>query len=98
MFLPNLACSLLAPQVAGAAALWGNRLAARGAGDGCLLAAHPEGRAGERLVLSELRAGADGRWQARVLGSRPHCVPSLPLQPRPGTSAQLPPVQEHRSF
>jgi hypothetical protein len=68
----------MAPQVAGAAALWGNRVAARAAGNGRLLAAHAEGRAGERLVLSELRAGPDGRWQARALGGRRHRVPSTP--------------------
>ena len=52
-------------QVAGEAALWGNRLAARAAGAGRLLVAHPEGRAGENVVLSELGASAGGRWEVR---------------------------------
>lgn len=52
-------------QVAGEAALWGNRLAARAAGAGRLLVAHPEGRVGESVVLSELGASAGGRWEVR---------------------------------
>lgn len=53
-------------QVGADASLWGNRLAASAAGDERLLVAHPEGAAGERLVLSELRMGRGGRWQARA--------------------------------
>ena len=64
-------------QVAGEAALWGNRLAARAAGAGRLLVAHPEGRAGEHVVLSELGASARGRWQVRctvlLRGPHPSC-------------------------
>lgn len=52
-------------QLAGDSALRGNQLAARALGNGALLVAHPEGRVGERLMLSELDAGVGGCWQAR---------------------------------
>ncbi|KAK9839289.1 hypothetical protein WJX81_005803 [Elliptochloris bilobata] len=58
-----LAESVSPSALAGDVALMGSRLAARAAGGGRLLVAHPEGRADERVVVSELAAGAGGRWE-----------------------------------
>ncbi len=63
MLDPDGAQCAAAAQVASDVALWGNRLTARAVGGGCLLVAHPEGRIGERIVLSRLGATVSGRWQ-----------------------------------